>query len=218
MVFSEKEVTKLDRPIYCGVAILDLSKILMYKFHYDVFLPLFESPAVLQQALRPESVSLVFTDTDSFEYNIKIDNLDDFTRKLLSIRNDWLDTSNYPESHPLYSKQNKKKLGYFKNEHPDEGICEAVALRSKVHAEISRSGTEKRLKGIARAVVEKTIDAQSFVACVLHGTPLRVDQTVLRSRGHEIATVSQRKVALQPYDDKRYVLDDGVTTRAHRPQ
>ena len=124
--------------------------------HYDVFLPLFESQAVLQQALRPERDQLIFTDTDSFEYHVKIDNLAEFTRKLLSIRDEWLDTSNYPESHPLYSKQNKKKLGYFKNEHPGEAICEAVALRSKVHAEISRSGSERRLKGIARAAVEKT--------------------------------------------------------------
>jgi len=66
--------------------------------------------------------------------------------------------------------------------------------------------------------VERAIDPRSFVACVLHGTPLRVDQTVLRSRAHEVATVSQSKLALQPYDDKRYILSDGVRTLAHRPQ
>ena len=208
IIFSEKEVTKLDRPIYCGAAVLDLSKILMYEFHYDVILPLF----------KPPSVQLIFTDTDSLEYHIQIDSLDDFQRKLLSIRSDWLDTSNYPETHPLFSSKNKKQLGFFKNEHPDEAICEAVALRAKVHAELSRSGAEKRLKGIARAVVERAIDPRSFVACVLHGTPLRVDQTVLRSRAHEVATVSQSKLALQPYDDKRYILSDGVRTLAHRPQ
>ena len=48
-------------------------------------------------------------------------------------------------------------------------------------------------------VVEKAFDVWGFVACVLHGTPLRVDQAILRSRGHDLATVTQKKVALQAW-------------------
>ena len=157
---------------------------------------------------------LIFTDTDSLEYHIPIENLDDFNQRMLSISDDWLDTSNYPEEHPFYSKRNKKLVGFIKNESPIP-ILEAVAIRSKVHAERTALGSDVKLKGINKAVVKKTISPEMLVRCVTQSQCLQVDQTNFRCKTQRISTVKQTKLALSPFDDKRYILEDGISTRAY---
>ena len=45
--------------------------------------------------------------------------------------------------------------------------------------------------------------------------PLRVVQNIIQSRNHEITTIQQQKIALSAYDNKRWILDDGIHTLAH---
>ena len=82
------------------MCILDLSKILMYDFHYGYIKPKYGGKA-----------KLLLTDTDSLLYQIETE---DFYADI----KDWFDTSDYPANHPsgIPSGLNKKKLGVFKDE------------------------------------------------------------------------------------------------------
>ena len=70
----------LDKPIATGFAVLEESKLLMYTFHYEVMIPL----------VGWENLKVCMTDTDSLLYLMS--NLPDLTKKLLQIRDEWLDT------------------------------------------------------------------------------------------------------------------------------
>ena len=102
----------------------------------------------------------------------------------------------------------------MKNESPIP-ILEAVAIRSKVHAERTALGSDVKLKGINKAVVKKTISSEMLVRCVTQSQCLQVEQSNFRCKAHKISTIKQTKLALSPFDDKRYVLDDGISTRAY---
>ena len=86
----------LDRPIYCGFAILELSKLHVYRFHYDAILKRFGSNA-----------KLFFTDTDSLTFHVTTPNI----YEVMKVFNDEMDTSNYPKEHMLHSIKNNKVLG-----------------------------------------------------------------------------------------------------------
>ncbi|GFT12777.1 uncharacterized protein NPIL_307111 [Nephila pilipes] len=90
----------LNKPIAVGMSILDISKTLMYEFHYHKM-----------KACYGENVKLFYTDTDSFIYDIKCDDIYN------DIKNDLFDTSDYPTDN-IYGipRKNKKVLGKMKDE------------------------------------------------------------------------------------------------------
>ena len=85
-VHMEKSTVKLHKPIYLGMSILDLSKALMYKFHYDYMKPKYGN-----------KLELLFTDTDNLCYEIETD---DFHKDVSGDIPKWFDTSNYDKDHP----------------------------------------------------------------------------------------------------------------------
>ena len=85
----------------------------MAEFHYEVMVPKFGI-----------NLKLLFTDTDSFCYSIPCTDLNNV---LLEIKN-FMDFSNYPESHPLYNTDNKRKPGLFKDETEGVPITEFVGM------------------------------------------------------------------------------------------
>src|SRR5690606_14395524 len=71
-ISRKKAIIKLDKPISCGFSILDLSKVLMYDFHYNTMKKLYK-----------DNLKLLFTDTDSLCYEIQTNNVyEDFKPKL----------------------------------------------------------------------------------------------------------------------------------------
>ena len=116
------ELTKpkivLDKPIYAGASILDLSKLLMFAFYYKVL------------KMEYPRIKLVFTNTDSFLLNIPTNDLYQDLEKLQQ----HFDFSNYPKNHPLYSTKNKAVLGKFEDETAGEVIEEFVGLRGKCYS------------------------------------------------------------------------------------
>ena len=118
-VHMEKTTVRLNKPIKIGMTILDLSKTLMYRFHYDYVKPKWGSKA-----------ALLFTDTDSLCYEIQTD---DFYEDIKDAP-EWFDTSNYEEDHPLFSKKNKKQVGFMKDECGGSQILRFIGLRSKLYA------------------------------------------------------------------------------------
>ena len=90
LVKTNKRTVTLNKPIYIGACVLDLSKLLMYKFHYDTM-----------KVRYPEAL-MMKTDTDSLLYYIKTDDLyKDFKQDPLIQKH--IEFSNYPENHDLYN-------------------------------------------------------------------------------------------------------------------
>ncbi len=150
-VHMGKTTVKLDKPIYLGMSILDLSKTLMYEFHYDYVKPKWGDRA-----------KLLFTDTDSLCYEIQTDDVYE------DIKNDvdkWYDTSNYDKDHPsgLYSGKNKKVIGYYKDECGGKFITEFVGLKPKSYSyETSDGEVEKKCKGVKKYVVKNHITHEHY--------------------------------------------------------
>ena len=102
-VLVDKIRTKvmLNKPIYIGFTVWDLSKLLMFDFHYNVVIKQYGSNA-----------RLLFSDTDSLSNHLFTD---DVYRDMLDYGG-LLDTSGYPRDHPSYSAVNAKVIGKMKDE------------------------------------------------------------------------------------------------------
>ena len=107
---------KLNKPIYVGFSILEMSKVLMYRFHYEKI-----------KARYCENAKLLFTDTDSLCYEIITDDIYQDMAEYL----EQYDTSEYPEDHPLCNNINKKVLGKIKDEMHGVAVEEFLGLRQK---------------------------------------------------------------------------------------
>ena len=96
-IFNENLVAihklKENKPAYVGLCILDLSKTLMYDFHYNYMKKIYNDKA-----------KLLFTDTDSLTYEIETE---DAYKDFWSDK-DKFDSGEYPENSPYFDKSNKK--------------------------------------------------------------------------------------------------------------
>ena len=202
-VHMKKTSLTMNKPIYLGMCILELSKIIMFDFHYQYIKPKYGDKA-----------KLLFTDTDSFMYEIETE---DFYKDISGDVKDRFDTSDYPENHPsgIPTGINKKVLGMMKDEAAGKIIKEFVGLRSKLYSFVMDDGGEtKKCKGIKRQVVESSIRHEHYKTCLTTGKELLRKQNILRSYNHEVYTEEVNKVALSALDDKRYILSDGMHTLA----
>jgi hypothetical protein len=100
-----------------------------------------------------------------------------------------------------------------------------VGLRSKMYSytfdipEKDKAGKVKKhqkLKGVSRTVVEKCIDHELYKSCLAERVMVhKVEIFSIQSKNHKVFTNKQEKVGLSAFDDKRFILPDGITTRAH---
>ena len=202
-VHMKKTSLTMNKPVYLGMSILDLSKIVMFDFHYKYIKPKYGSKA-----------KLLFTDTDSFLYEIQTE---DFYKDISGDVKDRFDTSDYPEGHPsgIPTGVNKKVLGMFKDEAAGKIIKEFVGLRAKLYSYKMDEGKEnKRCKGIKKAVVEKSIRHEDYKTCLETGKEQLRKQNIIRSYEHTLYTEEVNKIALSATDDKRYLLNDSFDTLA----
>ena len=127
-----KTKVKMNKPIYLGLSILDISKILMYGFWYDYM-----------KRKCNDNVKLCYMDTDSFVMNIKTK---DFYKDISSDVDKRFDTSNYEVNRPLPTGKNKKVIGLMKDELGGK-ITEFVTLRPKAYSYLTEMVKKiKRLK------------------------------------------------------------------------
>ena len=147
-VHKIKETLTLNRPAYVGMCILDLSKTLMYDFHYNYV-----------KAKYGDKAKLLFTDTDSLTYEIEAEDVyEDFWND-----KDKFDNSDYSESSPFYNSENKKVIGKFKDEAAGVPIYEFVGLRSKMYSYVKKdSKGGKTAKGIKENVIKKNITHENY--------------------------------------------------------
>ena len=116
-----KILVKKIKPIYLGMSILDISKMLKYEFWYDYIKPKYRDRA-----------KLCYTDTDTFVIHIKSE---DFFEDIFNDVERWSDTSNHAEhdKRPLPIGKNKKVPGLLKDELGGKTITEVVTLRAKTY-------------------------------------------------------------------------------------
>ena len=190
----------LNKPIYVGLSILDLSKILMYDFHYSYI-----------KNKYGQQAKLLFTDTDSLCYEITTEDIykDMFQDASL------FDTSDYPTDHLLHSTSNKKVLGKMKDECAGTPPSEFVGLRPKMYSIVYAGKEKKTANGVKKSVVKNTISHADYKETLFEKASQIRSMTEIRSEGHELYTIKLNKTSLSPYDDKRYILEDGCTTLAY---
>ena len=117
-----KVEVKMNKPIYLGQAILDISKTLMYEFWYDYIKPKYGGNA-----------RLCYMDTDSFVIHIKTE---DFYKDIAADVKRWFDTSSYNEAdkRPFPTGENENVILVFKDELVGKIMIEFCALRAKAYA------------------------------------------------------------------------------------
>ena len=187
-----------------GMCILDLSKVLMYDFHYNTMIKKYK-----------DKCKLLFTDTDSLCYHVKTE---DLYEDLATIP-DQLDMSDYPKDHPLFSEVNKKIIGMFKCETNGVPIAEFCGLRAKMYCILTEEEKTKAVaKGCKRCVI-KTFKMQNYKDCLFGNTREQIQQVCtanfIRQKNHQVHSINIKKVGLSGIDDKRWVCDDNMNTLAH---
>ena len=166
----------MNKPIYLGQAILDLSKIVMYEFHYDY----------MKCKYDDENLTLCYMDTDPLIYDIAAD---DFYKDIANDVMDKFDTSGYNPDRPLPVGLNKKVIGLMKDELGRGIMSEFVTLKPKMYPYKVGGSESKRCKGIKKCVVHKTISFEDYKNCLFSGDPSYRSQLMFRSLKHEVRTL-----------------------------
>ena len=152
---------KMNKPIYLGLLILEISKTLMYEFWYDYMKPKYN-----------DNVRLCYMDTDSFIMNIKAN---DFYKDIANDIENRFDTSSYEvntsETSALARRllptgKNKKVIGLMKDELGGKIIMEFVTLRPKTYSFLTDDGKEdKKAKGTNKCIIKKMIKFNDYKKC-----------------------------------------------------
>ena len=196
-----KETLTLNKPAYVGMCILDLSKTLMYDFHYNYIKKKYGAKA-----------KLLFTDTDSLTYEIQTDDAyqDFFNDK------DKFDFSEYDKSSKFFDETNKKVIGKFKDEACGKPITEFVGLKSKMYSYTKLNNKEvKTAKGNRRCVVKKDIKHEDYKNTLFNKMQMHHKMKTIRSDKHQLGSYEINKVSLSCFDDKRHILKDGINSYAY---
>ena len=204
-IHMKKTEVYFNKPVYVGQAILDLSKLLMFDFHYNYIKEKYKDRA-----------ELMFTDTDSLLYHI---HTDDFYKDISCDIKDKFDTSDYPLIHPsgIQTGVNKKVIGMFKDEVAGKQITHFVGLRPKLYSfKIEDTRDVSKCKGVKKNVVKKEITFEDYVDCLFSGQKQNRSMKIIRSENHDIYSKEVNKVALSNEDDKRIVLENKINTLALR--
>ena len=183
----------LNRPVFVGMSILDISKTVMYDFLYNFIKPKYGDKA-----------QLAFTDTDSFCFEIQTEDI----YRDMKENSDLFYTSNFPVDHPIYSNVNKKVVGKFKDECPKFPIREFIGLKPKMYSLDLGVEEKKVAKGVSRPVIRKELRHEFYKNCLFKKRAMKQNMHLIRSKKHQIETIRINKTTLTPYDDKRYFLNE----------
>ena len=197
----EMKITKvkMNKPIYLGLSILGISKILMYEFWYDYMKPKYN-----------DNIRLCYMDTDSFITNIKTN---DFYKDISDDVDNRFDTSNYEVKRPLPIGKNKEVIGLMKDELAGEIITEFIALRPKSYSHLTENDKiDKKAKGTKKCIIKKMIKFDDYKKCLLNDKVILKSQQRFISNKHDVYTENVNKIALSNDDDKRIVSSDKITS------
>ena len=205
-IHMQNETVKFDKPLYVGFAILEISKIIMYSFHYNIM-----------KKKYGEKISLLYTDTDSLIYSIKTENFFD------DLENNFLhkfDTSNYPVDHACFNNEHKNVPGFFKDELKGAIMTEFISLRPKLYAYTVDGKEYKKAKGAKKYVIKKHLTLHHYKTVLknfIHKCPQNkniqnFNINSIRSRNHKVFSETVNKCVLSANCDKRIILKNGINT------
>ena len=187
----------MDKAIYVGFAILELSKLHMYETYYDTLQPYFGQ----------ENLQLHYIDTDGMILSMKTENIIEDLKNLVDI----FDFSNLDQNHELFSEKNKKVIGKFKLETPKNVVInEFVCLRSKAYSFKCKVNNENKnkIKGISKSQ-SKHIKFEEYYNCLFGGEYQReCNNYIIRSINHEMVFQEVKKSTLSIFDDKRSYINE----------
>ena len=178
----KKAKVKMNKPIYLGLSILEISKMLMYELWYDYMKPKYN-----------DNAKLCFMDTDSFIMNIKTNNFyediaNDVENRYFKYLK-YLDTSNYEVNRPLPTGKNKNVIGLMKDELGGKIITEFVTLRPKTYSFFTDDDKEdKKAKGTKKCVIKKMIKFNDYKKCLLNDEVIIKSQQRFTSKKHDVYT------------------------------
>ena len=200
-VHKIKETLTMNRPAYIGMCILDLSKTLMYDFHYNYIKHKYGNKA-----------KLLFTDTDSLTYEIETnDAYNDFFKDKSKF-----DNSDYPENSPYFDKINKKVIGKFKDEASGIPVVEFIGLRSKMYSYMKDNDKcEKTAKGIQKNIIIQNIKHIDYKEVLFNNKQIQHTMKTIRSNNHLLESFELNKISLSCFDDKRFIHQNGITSFAY---
>ena len=195
----KSNVVKMEKPIYLGFCILELSKLLMYETYYDK----------LQKYFGVDGIQIHYQDTDAFIMSIKTT---DIVNDLSNLQDQYkmFDFSNLNKEHKLFSNEFKKIPGYLKIETPKSlYIDRFVCLRSKCYAYTTQlDGCDNKLKGIVKGY-KKKISFDQYYKCLMNQTYNKnCKQFCIRSHDHNMFLQQITKKSLSTFDDKRKFINN----------
>ena len=189
----------MNKPIYLGLSILEISKLLMYEFWYDYMKPKYGN-----------NVKLCYTDTDSFIMNIKTEN---FYKDIANDVEKIFGTSNYEVNRPLSTGKNKKVIELIKDELAGKIITEFVTLRPKTYSYLTDDCKEdKKAKRTKKCVIKRMIKFNDYKNCLLKDEVILRSQQSFISKKHDVYTENINKIALSSNDDKSLIAPDKIAS------
>ena len=198
-----KEHVKLNKPIYIGQAVLELSKLEMYELRYHHL--------TQYEQLFNGQIRIAGGDTDSFF--LCVDGIDVNAQLLPQMLKDGLlDSSNYPTSHPLYSTACKAKLGCIKDEAEGHAFMEWVLLKPKCYSMKAYTGKDKRrAKGVRRFTLAHAICHDDYLKAFQDQVSFAHLQRRIGSERHQNYTLQYEKQTLTFWEDKRAWVEENVS-------
>ena len=195
LVESKPIKTVFDKPIYLGACILETSKLHMYQFWYDHLKNKYN-----------DNVKLIYTDTDSLIIHVKTD---DIYKDMFEDKNLY-DFSEYPINHPNYDITNKKLLGKFKDEMKSLIITEFIGLKPKMYSfnYINKDNiivNKNTHKGIKESI---SLNHDEYKRSLYKEELIYKEFYNLQLNKQNIYLDKINKIALNPFESKRYWIDN----------
>ena len=184
VIEMKKTKVKMNKPVYLGMSILDISKTLMYEFWYDYIKP-----------QHQDNAKLCYTDADSFIIHMKTE---DFYEDIANDVEKWFDTSNYDENgkRPPQIGKNKKVIGLFKDESGGKIMRRFVGLRAKTYAYLRDDDTEhKKAKGTRKCIMKRRVMFKNYLDSLFNDKIIIKSQQRFKSDYHSAYTEQINKIA-----------------------
>ena len=187
----------MNKPVYLGLSILEISKTLMYEFWYDYMKPKYG-----------DNVKLCYMDSDSFIMHIKTE---DFYKDIADDVEKRFDTSNYEFNRPLPAGKDKKVIGLMKDELGEKIMTKLVALKPKNYL-TDDCEEDKKAKVTKKCVIKRRLKFNDYKDCLLSNQIALKSQQRFKNERHDVYTEETNKIALTSNDDKRSQTFDRITS------